>query len=183
MSNVYQNKGGDRVVESEIAKKAIKGDDQAFLKLMQLYKDTLYRTAFAFLKNEHDALEAMQEVTFRAYQKIHTVKEPSYVKTWLVRIMMNYCQDQLKKRKRYSSSEVLQKIGFEDATHLEMNEAIESLSSVEQQLIFLKYFQNTKIKEIAELEKIPEGTVKSRLHKALKSLKCFLSEKGDADHV
>lgn len=38
------------MVESEIAKKAIKGDDQAFLKLMQLYKDTLYRTAFAFLK-------------------------------------------------------------------------------------------------------------------------------------
>jgi len=172
------------VEEVEIAKRAIRGDDQAFLKVMQLYKDTLYRTAFAFLKNEHDALEAMQEVTFRAYQKIHTVKEPSYMKTWLVRIMMNYCQDQLKKSKRYSSSEMLQEIGFrEDAIHLEINEAIASLSNVEQQLIFLKYFQNTKIKEIAELEKIPEGTVKSRLHKALKSLRNFLSEKGDVDRV
>ncbi|MEK3978845.1 sigma-70 family RNA polymerase sigma factor [Psychrobacillus sp. FSL K6-2836] len=170
--------------EVEIAKKAIKGDEQAFLQVMQLYKDTLYRTAFAFLKNEHDALEAMQEVTFRAYQKIHTVKEPRYVKTWLVRIMMNYCQDQLKKSKRYSSSEIVQEIGHsEDTTHLEINEAIASLTSGEQQLIFLKYFQNTKIKEIAELEKIPEGTVKSRLHKALKSLRDFLSEKGDADHV
>lgn len=168
----------------EIANKAIKGDEQAFLQVMQLYKDILYRTAFAFLKNEHDALEAMQEVTFRAYQKIHTVKEPTYMKTWLVRIMMNYCQDQLKKSKRYSSSETLQEIGFkEDTSHLEINEAIASLSSQEQQLIFLKYFQNTKIKEIAELEKIPEGTVKSRLHKALKSLRDFLSEKGDADHV
>lgn len=170
--------------EVETAKKAIIGDEQAFLLIMQLYKDTLYRTAIAFLKNEHDALEAMQEVTFRAYQKIHTVKEPIYVKTWLVRIMMNYCQDQLKKRKRYRSSEMVQEIGFkEDTTHLEINEAIASLSSSEQQLIFLKYFQNTKIKEIAELEKIPEGTVKSRLHKALKSLRNFLSEKGDADRV
>ncbi|WP_419960947.1 sigma-70 family RNA polymerase sigma factor [Psychrobacillus sp. BM2] len=170
--------------EVETAKKAIIGDEQAFLLIMQLYKDTLYQTALAFLKNEHDALEAMQEVTFRAYQKIHTVKEPIYVKTWLVRIMMNYCQDQLKKRKRYRSSEMVQEIGFnEDTTHLEINEAIASLSSSEQQLIFLKYFQNTKIKEIAELEKIPEGTVKSRLHKALKSLRDFLSEKGDADHV
>lgn len=168
----------------EIANKAIKGDDQAFLQVMQLYKDTLYRTAFAFLKNEHDALEAMQEVTFRAYQKIHTIKEPTYMKTWLVRIMMNYCQDQLKKRKRYNSSETLQEKGFtEDTTRLEIDEAIASLTSGEQQLIFLKYFQNTKIKEIAELEKIPEGTVKSRLHKALKSLRNFLSEKGDADHV
>ncbi|SDN27433.1 RNA polymerase sigma-70 factor, ECF subfamily [Psychrobacillus sp. OK028] len=168
----------------EIAKKAIKGDDEAFLQIMHLYKDTLYRTAFAFLKTEHEAVEAMQEVTFRAYQKIRTVKEPSYMKTWLVRIMINYCQDQLKKSKRASSSETLPEIGFsEDTTHLEINEAIASLSSSEQQLIFLKYFQNTKIKEIAELEKIPEGTVKSRLHKALKSLRNFLSEKGDADHV
>lgn len=182
MYNRY--KGGDLVEVVEIAEKAIKGDDQAFLQIMQLHKDTLYRTAFAFLKNEHDAVEAMQEVTFRAYQKIHTVKEPSYTKTWLVRIMMNYCQDQLKKHKRYSSSEVLQEIGFnEDMTHLEMNEAIASLSSVEQQLIFLKYFQNTKIKEIAEIENIPEGTVKSRLHKALKTLRNFLTEKGDVDHV
>ena len=168
----------------EIAKQAIKGDDQAFLQIMKLYKDTLYRTAFAFLKNEHDALEAIQEVTFRAYQKIHTVKEPSYLKTWLVRIMMNYCQDQLKKSKRYSSSGVRHEIGYsDDTTHLEMNEAIASLSNGEQQLIFLKYFQNIKIKEIAELEKIPEGTVKSRLHKALKTLRNFLSEKGDTDHV
>ncbi|WP_277587367.1 sigma-70 family RNA polymerase sigma factor [Psychrobacillus antarcticus] len=168
----------------EIANRAIKGDDQAFLQVMQLYKDTLYRTAFAFLKNEHDALEAMQEVTFRAYQKIHSIKEPTYMKTWLVRIMMNYCQDQLKKRKRYNSSKSLKEIGFtEDTTKLEIDEAIASLTSGEQQLIFLKYFQNTKIKEIAELEKIPEGTVKSRLHKALKSLRNFLSEKGDAGHV
>ena len=79
---------------------------------------------------------------------------------------------------------MLQERGFsEDTIHLDIHEAIASLSSKEQQLIFLKYFQNTKIKEIAELEKIPEGTVKSRLHKALKSLRNFLSEKGDADHV
>ena len=64
-----------------------------------------------------------------------------------------------------------------------MNEAIASLSTADQQLIFLKYFQNTKIKEIAKLERIPEGTVKSRLHKALKSLRNFLTEKGDAGHV
>lgn len=170
--------------EVELAKKAIKLDEQAFLQLMQLHKDALYRTAFAFLKNEHDAVEAIQEVTFRAYQKIHTVKEPKYMKTWLIRIMMNYCQDQLKKKKRFISNEVLHEIGVHtnDST-LEIEEAIASLTSSERQLIFLKYYQDTKIKEIAELEKIPEGTVKSRLHKALKSLRNFLTEKGDVDHV
>ena len=170
--------------EVEIASKAIKRDEQAFIQLMQLHKDALYRTAFAFLKNEHDAIEAMQEVTFRAYEKIHTVKEPKYMKTWLIRIMINYCQDQLKKKKRYISNEVLQEIGITQMIPiLEIEEAIASLSNSEQQLIFLKYFQDTKIKEIAEIENIPEGTVKSRLHKALKSLRNFLTEKGDVDHV
>ncbi|QFG01077.1 RNA polymerase subunit sigma-24 [Psychrobacillus glaciei] len=151
---------------------------------MQLHKEDLYRTAFAFLKNEHDAVEAMQEVTFRAFEKIHTVKKPNYMKTWLIRIMMNYCQDQLKKKKRFISNEVLQEIGgYSVDSTMELEEAIASLSSDEQQLIFLKYFQNTKIKEIAEIKKIPEGTVKSRLHTALKSLRSFLAEKGDVDHV
>lgn len=173
-----------QVEEMEIVEKAIERDEQAFIQLIQLHKDALYKTAFAFLKNEHDAIEAIQEVTYRAYEKIHTVKEPQYIKTWLIRVMMNYCQDQLKKRKRYTSSETLREIGAHaNEAKLEIEEAIASLSNAEQQLIFLKYYQNTKIKEIAEIERIPEGTVKSRLHKALKSLRTFLSEKGDIDHV
>jgi RNA polymerase sigma-70 factor (ECF subfamily) len=171
------------VEEVEIAIKAIKRDEQAFIQLMQLHKEDLYRTAFAFLKNDHDAVEAMQEVTFRAFQKIHTVKEPKYIKTWLIRIMMNYCQDQLKKKKRFISNEVLQEAGYSVDSNMELEEAIASLTSDEQQLIFLKYFQGTKIKDIAEIKKIPEGTVKSRLHTALKSLRNFLAEKGYVDHV
>ncbi|MFJ5769440.1 sigma-70 family RNA polymerase sigma factor [Psychrobacillus sp. NPDC093180] len=170
--------------EVELASKAIKRDEQAFLQLIQLHKYALYRTALAFLKNEHEAIEAIQEVTFRAYQKIHTVKEPAYMKTWLIRIMINYCQDQLKKKKRFTSGEMLGEIGnHSDNLKLEIEEAIASLSKADQQLIYLKYYQDTKIKEIAALEKIPEGTVKSRLHKALKSLRKFLAEKGDVDHV
>lgn len=177
-------KWGEGVEDLEIASKAIQGEEQAFIQLMQMHKKVLYQTAFAFLKNEHDAVEALQEVTFRAFQKIHTVKEPQYMKTWLIRIMMNYCQDNIKKNKRYISNEFLQEMGnYTDNTNLEMEEAIASLSSAEQQLIFLKYFQDTKIKEIAEIENIPEGTVKSRLHKALKLLRIFLTEKGDVDHV
>lgn len=167
----------------ELAQQAIKGDDPAFLAIMQLYKNDLYRTAFAFLKNEHDAVEAVQEVTVRAYEKIHTLKEPAYIKTWLIRIMMNFCQDQIAKNKRFTSNDKLREIAVMDDTRfLELNEAMASLSKKDQQLITLKYLQNTKIKEIAVLENIPEGTVKSRLHKALQSLRTFWSKGGeDAD--
>lgn len=177
-------KRGVHVEELEIAKKAIQRDEHAFLQLMQMHKAALYRTAYAFLRNEHDAVEAMQEVTFRAYQKIHTVKEPNYIKTWLIRIMINYCQTQLKKNKRFLSSDFLQELGYEEnSSCLEIEEAISTLSEKEQQLIYMKYYQDSKIKEIAAIESIPEGTVKSRLHKALKSLRDFLTEKGGTGHV
>ena len=170
--------------EIEIVKRAIAGDDESFLRVMRVNKEILYRTAFAFLKNEHDALEAMQEVKYRAYEKIHTVKEPSYVKTWLTRIMMNYCQDQLKKKKRFTNAENLNGLSTNNGSvQLELQEALNKLSDMEQQLVFMKYFQDTKIKDIAIMENIPEGTVKSRLHKIMKTLRQHLTEKGEMDHV
>ena len=175
---------GDVVIELELAKRAIKREEQAFLEVIHHNKETLYRTAYAFLKNEHDAIEAVQEVTVRAYKKIHTVKEPNYLTTWLVRITMNYCQDQLRKKKRYTSSEALHELGMDpDFTHLELEEALATLPESEQRLIHMMYFQNTKIKDIAVIENIPEGTVKSRLHKTLRTLRSFLSEKGVENHV
>ncbi|WP_301109895.1 sigma-70 family RNA polymerase sigma factor [Sporosarcina sp.] len=170
--------------DREIHIKAIAGDDEAFLALMQLYKEDLLRTALAFLRNEHDALEALQEVTYRAYKKIRTVKNPAFVKTWLIRIMMNYCQDQLKNNKRFASDDTfISTEGKEDVSRLEMREALAELSNEEQQLIYLKYFQEVKIKDIARLENIPEGTVKSRLHKTLRTLRSYFEEKGGTGHV
>jgi len=170
--------------EREISEQAIRGDDEAFLALMQFHKEALLRTAIVFLKNEADALEALQEVTYRAYSKIHTVREPAYVKTWMIRIMMNYCQDQLKKGKWFiSTGEMDDTIGKEDVYRLELDEALATLKPDEQQLIYLKYFQGVKIKEIAELSSIPEGTVKSRLHNILRSLRSHFGDKGGMDHV
>lgn len=98
--------------------------------------------------------------------------------------MMNYCQDQLRKKKRFISSEEVQEFGHEtNFAFLEIEEALATLPEAEQRLIHLMYFQDVKIKEIAVIEKIPEGTVKSRLHKTLRTLRNFLSEKGDVDHV
>lgn len=167
----------------EISLKAIAGDEAAFLALLQKYKEDLLRTAFAFLRNEYDALEALQEVTVRAYNKIHTVKEPAYAKTWLIRIMINYCQDQLKRQKWIHHERAFDSLSTEDVSQLELKEALAALPEKEQQLIYLKYFQDVKIKDIAILENIPEGTVKSRLHKTLRSLRAYFEDEGGREHV
>ena len=85
---MYKRDGGGVLSDIELAKKAIKGSDDAFLELMFAHREALFKTALAYLKNEKEALEAIQEVTFRAYEKINTVRNPEYTKTWLVRIMI-----------------------------------------------------------------------------------------------
>ena len=167
------------------AQQAINGDDQAFLSLMDTYKVDLYKTALSYLKNEGEALEAIQEVTFRAYKNIHKVKEKQYVKTWLIRIMINYCIDQLRKKKRMVLDEdIISAIGVVDNyVGMELNDAMEALDDRSREILLLMYFHNLKIKEIAVTMERPEGTIKTWLHRALFSLRKELGEKGGDKHA
>ena len=170
--------------DRKVAREAINGSDQAFITLLHLHKEALYRTALAYLKNEEEAFEAVQEVTFRAYKKIHSLRKPEYVKTWLIRIMMNYCRDVLVARKRFESDDTaLYQQGIsEDFTYLEVEEALQTLSEEQRELIHLKYLHDVKIKDIAEMTSTPESTIKTRLYKTLKVLRSYFEEKGENDH-
>ncbi|WP_342599971.1 sigma-70 family RNA polymerase sigma factor [Psychrobacillus sp. FSL H8-0483] len=171
--------------EKKLVEKAIKGNEDAFLELIHSYQEALYRTAISYLKNEGDALEAVQEVTYRAYRSLKTVKEPAYFKTWLIRIMMNYCQDVIKKSKREVLEErILGMQGVsEDFTFLEVEEALLNLSDYNRELLHLKYFEDVKIKDIAVMWNTPEGTIKTRLHKALRAFRHNFEEKGEMKRV
>lgn len=83
-----------------LVKKAKKGDDQAFYELIIEHKAQMYRIALSYLKNEADSLEAIQEVTFRAFKQIKKLKEPSFFSTWLIRILINYCIDEQKRKQK-----------------------------------------------------------------------------------
>ncbi|MEX2104755.1 MAG: sigma-70 family RNA polymerase sigma factor, partial [Bacilli bacterium] len=82
------------------------GDDDAFYRLILDNKEKMYRIAYSYFKNETDALEAIQEVTYRAYVRIKKLREPQYFNTWLIRIMINYCLDEMKKGNRFVQGEV-----------------------------------------------------------------------------
>lgn len=170
--------------EELVVQRAIKGDDEAFLMLIHQYKVDLYKTAYSYLKNEEDCLEAIQEVTFRAYRSMNDLREPAYVKTWLMRIMINYCNDVVKKKKRMVLNEdILHSQGrAENYVDLELQDAMESLDDRSREILTLKYFHDLKIKEIAATLDRPEGTVKTWLHQALKLLRNKLEDKEGASH-
>jgi RNA polymerase sigma-70 factor (TIGR02954 family) len=164
----------------QLVKQAIKGNNDAFLQLIHTFKVDLYKTAISFLRNEEEALEAIQEVTYRAYKGIRKLEESSYFKTWLIRIMINYCNDQLKKQKRVViNQEVLNSIGvLENHSEWELKDVMLGLDDRSREILTLKYFHDLKIKDIAGTMQCPEGTVKTWLNKALKALREKLEEKG-----
>lgn len=165
-------------------KKVQKRDEGAFLDMIQTYKSVIYYTALAYFKNNEKALEAVQEVTFRAYKSIHKVKESTAIRGWLTRITINYCLSELKKNKRYDlanrSLDTFSDNSSDFDTSLFITEAIQSLKKNYQTVVMMKYQQDLTITEIAESLNIPVGTVKTHLNRALKDLRAFM-KKGAVD--
>ncbi|MTK13271.1 MAG: RNA polymerase subunit sigma-70, partial [Clostridiaceae bacterium] len=83
-----------------IVTKAQKGDDIAFSELINSCKEKLYKIAFAYLKNEEEALDIVSDTIYKAYMDINKLKNPQYFNTWITRIRINGAINRLKKNKR-----------------------------------------------------------------------------------
>ncbi|QFK70722.1 sigma-70 family RNA polymerase sigma factor [Pradoshia sp. D12] len=169
--------------DASLVQRAIKGDDTAFLTLLDLHKEQLYRTAIVYLKNEGEALEAIQETTFRAYRSIKKLREPSYFSTWLVRILLNVCSNELKAKKIHHHFIGQEMVHTDDYGQLEIEEALMFLDEPSREIIVLKYLRDLSISEIADICECPQSTVKTRLYKGLRKLKELMKESGGTRHV
>ncbi|RKN64582.1 sigma-70 family RNA polymerase sigma factor [Paenibacillus ginsengarvi] len=161
---------------TELVRVAKQGDDEAFFQLVSCHKEKLYRIALGYLKNEEDALEAVHEATCRAYTKLHKLRKPQFFGTWIVRILMNYCLNELRRRRRQTSI-VHEPIGsgqVVDSSRIVIETAIDKLEPRYQQIIFLKYYEDYTIREIAEVLGRKDSTVKTWLYRALKGLRSHL---------
>ncbi|WP_208591685.1 RNA polymerase sigma factor [Gracilibacillus suaedae] len=164
---------------TDVTKKDFRKNNDAFVYIITTYRADLFRTAMAFLKNKEEALEAIQEVTFRAYKKRKQLRDIRYVKTWLIRIMINYCNDVLKKSKRLTDDRKLEnKASVDNSMSIWLEDAIHHLKKADQELIYFKYFHGMTFPELAEQLKILESTVKTRVYSALEKLKRQLVDEG-----
>ncbi len=178
--SVLPTKGGI-MREEELVIAAQGGDNKAFYNLMSLYSKNLYKIAYSYLESEQDALEAVQETTCRAYVKLKKVKQPEYFKTWITRILINYCIDELKRRNKLT--ELNSEEPIEDNTskteNLDLDIALNKLDPKYKQVIVLKYFQDMTTEDIAFILERPEGTIKTWLHRGLSSLRNHFKRDGD----
>ncbi|MET3322729.1 UNVERIFIED_ORG: RNA polymerase sigma-70 factor (ECF subfamily) [Peribacillus simplex] len=160
----------------KLVKKAQKGDDKAFLKHFQQYEEDIYRMAYVYVKNESDALDVVQEVAYRSFKKIETLKNPEYFKTWLIKIAITCSIDLVRKNKNVVQlkSEYDECISFEDEDiplSITLQELLDQLNEVEKSIVILKFYEGYSFKEIADLLNMPIGSAKSVLYRALGKLR------------
>lgn len=170
------------MLDELVIKKAIKGDDDAFLYIVNCCKEQIYRTAYAYVKDEHIALDIVQETVCKAYTSLKKLKKPKYFNTWIIKIAINISINTYKKRQKIictEQSELLNKAGGkseDNDSKLYLIEAIDTLKDKHKEVVILKYFDDLTIEEIARVLEIPIGTVKTYLNKGLKDLRIYMKE-------
>ena len=164
----------------ELVALAKMGDKPAFDEIIRKCIPDLFRIAMSILKNKDDADDAVCDTVVKAYENIHKLNDCSFFKTWIIRILINQANSAYKKRKNILYlNDTLQEPQYEDVYDLgndDLNTAVANLNLEYRTVITLYFFQDMKIKEIASVLQIPQGTVKWRLSKAKLILKEKLSE-------
>lgn len=145
------------------------------------YKKNIYRLAFSYVKNADDALDIVQESIYKAISSKDSLKNPDYIKTWFYRIVVNTSLDFLRKKRMGDV------VGEEDFASLDPGEvdeyenfdlqrALDNLPGNYRTVITLRYFEDLRIEEIAEILNENVNTVKTRLYKSLKMLRIKMND-------
>ncbi|MBB6453183.1 RNA polymerase sigma-70 factor (ECF subfamily) [Salirhabdus euzebyi] len=157
----------------KLVKKAQRGHVDAFERLIISHKTTMYRIAKTILPSDNDCADAIQEAIVKAYEKIHTLREPQYFKTWLLRIVMNECNQIHRHRKNLISFEKWTEPAAEDHsfTQIEVNQMLATLPKDQGDILTLFHINDISISDLALMFEVPENTIKTRLRRAREKAK------------
>jgi RNA polymerase sigma-70 factor (ECF subfamily) len=165
-------------------KNAQYGNDNCFEKLIDIYEKYLYKMAFLYVKNEHDALDIYQETVLKAYMNISKLQNPKLFKTWITRILINNIHTRNRHYNKFQDEETEDYIG--DFTYssieekLDLYDAIDVLEEKYRTPIILQYFYDLTIEQIADIINCNENTVKTNLRRAKKKMYDVLKEEKNA---
>ena len=152
----------------ELIRRARAGDGGAFVALMEGQKSTLYKVARSCLHNDADAADAISETVLACFEKLDTLRQPRYFRTWLVRICIRKCQDILRQRRRSVPLEEIAQVGGDEPGHarVEFLALLDSLDEKYRTVLLLYYGEGFTVGEIAQAMDLKVETVKTRLKRA-----------------
>jgi RNA polymerase sigma-70 factor (ECF subfamily) len=174
----------------DLVSRAAGGDANAFQALVELHRSMVYRVAFQFAGNHHDAEDIAQEVFIKVYRSLGKFRQDAQLTSWLYRIVMNACIDH---RRRLappapSGEDAQQRLlntaedgpGPEDRAYAgELGEVLQGeiarLPDGQRLIFIMRHHQGLKLGEIAASLGLAEGTVKRQLHAAVHRLRHALT--------
>lgn len=150
---------------------------EAFAKAVTEMTQTLYRVSCSQLPNEADREDAVQEALRRAWEKRGSLRNEEYLRTWVIRILLNVCHDIQREGKRMIPAEEIPGPDVPSAEEpVDLKECLLRLDERERIPILLYYLEGFDIGQIAAVLRIPRGTVKSRLHRGRDQLRTICRE-------
>ena len=160
----------------QLVKKAQKGDQEAFIQLIERNKQAMYKVAIGILNNDTDAADALQDTILSCYENLRTLRQPKYFKTWMTRILINHCTRILKEHQKLipidsyvskSSNCNSKELSCQESTSWTDNqdffELLNQMDETYRLVLLLYYVEEFNIKEISHLLDMNENTAKSRL--------------------
>jgi len=142
--------------------------------LLQNY-NKYYRLACSYVHNDSDAGDIVQNGAYKAILNSHKLKNIEHAETWLYRIILNEIFANFRERESASLEEISYEQGKEDTyENVDLQKAINTLDKKDKAVVVLRYFEDMKLEEIAEVLQENLSTVKSRLYRSMKKLRVEL---------
>jgi RNA polymerase sigma-70 factor (ECF subfamily) len=179
--------------DTDLISRAAGGDSSAFQALVERHRSMVYRVAYQFAGNHHDAEDIAQEVFIKVYRSLGRFRQDSQLTSWMYRIVMNACIDHRRRHRPAVAApfgeEAEQRMlntpedmpGPEERAYAgELGQVLESeigrLPNGQRVVFIMRHHQGMKLCEIAEALGLAEGTVKRQLHAAVHRLRQALTQ-------
>jgi RNA polymerase sigma-70 factor (ECF subfamily) len=176
-------------MEADLVNRARQGDQAAWSALVQEHQEALFRLAYLLVGDADEAQDIAQEAFIRAYRQWHRFDSARPLRPWLLRITVNLARNHQRGAGRYwaalrrlvqsEGGESPDRAEHESWQHMEARalwQAVKQLDGKDQQVVYLRYFLDLPVDEIAATLDLPAGTVKSRLHRALARLRAVVEQ-------
>lgn len=158
--------------------RALAGDDNAFVTLVERYKRAVYSLAYRLLSNATDAEDAAQETFVRAYTRLNTYQPGSRFGSWLLSITSHWCIDFLRRRRAVSLDELEvrpvaespnehpEMLAMQSERRDEVQRWLSNLPAPYRSVLVLRYWHDLSYSEISESTGLPVSTIRMRLFRA-----------------
>lgn len=145
--------------------------------IVEVYASMVYKIAFNYARNSHDADDIFSESFLRYFKKDRTFESEEHRQAWLIRVTINCAKEFMKKRGNYGDFQSYENELHDDddfTEKIDLERAIARLPADDRNLIFLFYYKDLSVKQIAYALEMNENTVKTRLSRARKKLEVAL---------